>query len=62
MIKKAGKYRYGYKKYYVTDNEGLVLGVATTKASTSEIDSLEEVLDTRKRSIKSRQEVSIKEK
>ena len=45
-IKKGGKLRYGYKKHYVTDEEGLVLGVATTKASTNEISNLEEVLDT----------------
>lgn len=44
-IKKAGKLRYGYKKHYVTDNEGLVLGVVTTKASVNEIANLEEVLD-----------------
>lgn len=45
-LKKAGKYRFGYKKHYVTDEEGLVLGVLTTKASTNEISNLEEVLDT----------------
>jgi len=45
-IKKGGKYRYGYKKHHVTDQEGLVLGVLTTKASTNEIANLEEVLDT----------------
>jgi len=44
-LKKRGKYHYGYKKHYVTDNEGLVLGVVTTKASTNEIANLEEVLD-----------------
>jgi IS5 family transposase len=44
-LKKAGKYRYGYKKHYVTDEEGVVLGVVTTKASTNEISNLEEVLD-----------------
>lgn len=44
-LKKRGKYHYGYKKHYVTDNEGLVLGVTTTKASTNEITNLEEVLD-----------------
>lgn len=44
-IKKGGKLRYGYKKHYVTDEEGLVLGVVTTKASTNEISNLEEVLD-----------------
>lgn len=45
-IKKGGKYHFGYKKHHVTDNEGLVLGVLTTKASTNEIANLEHVLDT----------------
>ena len=45
-LKKGGKYRYGYKKHHVTDDEGLVLGVLTTKASTNEVANLEEVLDT----------------
>ena len=45
-LKKGGKYRFGYKKHHVTDNEGLVLGVLTTKASTNEIANLEDVLDT----------------
>ncbi len=44
-LKKGGKYRFGYKKHYVTDEEGLVLGVVTTKASVNEIANLEEVLD-----------------
>lgn len=44
-LKKNGKYHYGYKKHYVTDYEGLVLGVLTTKASVNEITNLEEVLD-----------------
>jgi len=44
-LKKSGKYRYGYKKHHVTDNEGLVLGVVTTKASKNEISNLDEVLD-----------------
>lgn len=44
-IKKGGKVRYGFKKHYVTDEEGLVLGVVTTKASTNEISNLEEVID-----------------
>ena len=44
-LKKGGKYRFGYKKHHVTDNEGLVLGVVTTKASTNEIANLEAVLD-----------------
>jgi len=45
-LKKGGRYRFGYKKHHVTDNEGLVLGVLTTKASTNEIANLEAVLDT----------------
>jgi len=45
-IKKAGKTRYGYKKHYVTDTEGLVLGVLTTPANVNEIANLEEVLAT----------------
>lgn len=45
-LKKGGKFRFGYKKHHVTDEEGLVLGVLTTKASTNEISNLEEVLDT----------------
>lgn len=45
-LKKRGKYHFGYKKHHVTDNEGLVLGVLTTKASTNEIANLSEVLDT----------------
>ena len=44
-LKKGGKYHYGYKKHYVTDDEGLVLGVLTTKASVNEMANLEEVLD-----------------
>ena len=44
-LKKRGKYHYGYKKHHVTDEEGLVLGVVTTKASVNEISKLEEVLD-----------------
>jgi len=45
-LKKRGKYHFGYKKHHVTDLEGLVLGVLTTKASTNEIANLEEVLNT----------------
>lgn len=45
-LKKRGKYHFGFKKHHVTDDEGLVLGVLTTKASTNEIANLEEVLDT----------------
>lgn len=44
-IKKAGKPRYGYKKHFVTDEEGIVLGVTTTPANVNEIANLEEVLD-----------------
>lgn len=44
-LKKRGKYHYGYKKHHVTDQEGLVIGVVTTKASLNEITNLEEVLD-----------------
>jgi IS5 family transposase len=44
-IKKRGQLRYGYKKHHVTDEEGLVLGVVTTKASVNEISNLAEVLD-----------------
>lgn len=45
-IKKGGKTRYGYKKHYVTDTEGLVLGVLTTAANVNEIANMEEVLAT----------------
>ena len=45
-LKKGGKFHYGYKKHHVTDEEGLVLGVVTTRASTNEISNLEEVLNT----------------
>ncbi len=45
-LKKSGKYRFGYKKHHVTDNEGLVLGVLTTKASVNEVGNLTAVLDT----------------
>lgn len=45
-LKKRGKYHYGYKKHHVTDDEGLVLGVLTTKASVNEIANLDQVLDT----------------
>ncbi len=43
-LKKRGKYHFGYKKHHVTDEEGLVLGVVTTKASVNETSNLEEVL------------------
>ena len=36
----------GFKKHHVTDEEGLVLLVLTTKASTNEIANLDEVLET----------------
>lgn len=45
-LKKGKKLHYGYKKHYVTDTEGLVLGVLTTTASVNEISNLEEVLNT----------------
>lgn len=44
-LKKRGKFHFGYKKHHVTDEEGLVLGVVTTKASVNEIANLDEVLD-----------------
>lgn len=43
-LKKRGQYYYGYKKHYVTDQEGMVLGVVTTKASVNEVSNLQEVL------------------
>lgn len=45
-LKKRGKYHFGFKKHHVTDNEGLILGVLTTKASVNEIANLEDILDT----------------
>ena len=45
-LKKRGKYHFGYKKHHVTDEEGLILGVLTPKASTNEIANLAEVLAT----------------
>lgn len=45
-LKKACKYRYDNKKYYLTENEGYILGVMTTKANTDKIANLEEVLET----------------
>lgn len=45
-VKKAGKLRYGYKKHYVTDPEGMVIGIHTTAANVHEITNLETVLDT----------------
>ena len=43
-LKKGGKDPYGYKKYAVTDQEGLVLGVVTT-ARTNEVSNLEQGFD-----------------
>lgn len=43
-LKKGRKLHYGYKKHYVTDDEGLVLGVVTTAANVNEIANLDEVL------------------
>lgn len=45
-LKKRGTYHFGFKKHHVTDDEGLVVGVLTTTASTNEIANLEEVLET----------------
>ncbi len=45
-VKKRGKLHFGYKKHHVTDEEGLILGVATTTASKNEISNLDEVLET----------------
>lgn len=45
-LKKRGIYHFGFKKHHLTNDEGLVLGVLTTKASTNEIGILDEVLDT----------------
>ena len=44
-LKKKGNYCFGYKKHHVTDHQGLVLGVVTTKASANEVANLEEVLN-----------------
>lgn len=43
---KRGIYHFGYKKHHVTNDEGMVLGVLTSTASTNEIANLEQVLDT----------------
>lgn len=45
-IKKAGKIHFGYKKHHVTDQEGVIMGVLTTTASTNEITNLDQVLET----------------
>jgi IS5 family transposase len=44
-IKKSGKTRFGYKKHVVTDEEGLILGILTTRANVNEISNLEDVLN-----------------
>ena len=44
-LKKRGKYHFGFKKHHLTDDEGLVVGLVTTTASTNEIANLEDVLD-----------------
>ena len=44
-VKKRGKLHYGYKKHYLTDQEGLVLGVVTTPANVHEISNLDTLLD-----------------
>jgi len=44
-VKKAGKLRFGYKKHTITDEQGMILGLVTTKASVNEISNLEEVLE-----------------
>ena len=44
-LKKRSKLHFGFKKHHVTDNEGLELGVVTTKANVNEIANLDEVLD-----------------
>ena len=45
-VKKAGKLRYGYKKHHLTDEEGMIMGLVTTRANLNEITNLEDVLDT----------------
>ena len=42
-LKKNRNYCFGYKKHHVTDHQGFVLGVVTTKASANEVANLEEV-------------------
>lgn len=44
-IKKGGIVRFGFKKHYVTDKDGLVIGVKTTSANVNEVSNLDEVLD-----------------
>ena len=43
-VKKAGKTRYGFKKHIITDDEGLVIGVKTTKASVHDSQVFEELV------------------
>ena len=43
-VKKAGRTRYGYKKHIITDDEGLVVGVKTTKASTHDSKAFEDLV------------------
>ena len=45
-LKKRGKFHYGYKKHHLTDEEGLVPGVVTTKASVNEIGNLSDLSGT----------------
>lgn len=44
-LKKAGKTYFGYKKHYVSNDDGLVMGIVTTTANVNEIANLGEVLD-----------------
>jgi len=39
-LKKGDKIYYGFKQHHVTDEEGLIMGVTTTTASTNEITKL----------------------
>ena len=43
-IKKAGKLHYGYKKHFLTDDNGLVLTVRTTAANQHDSKSLEPLI------------------
>lgn len=44
-VKKAGKTRYGFKKHIITDDEGLVIGVKTTKVSTHDSQMFEDLIN-----------------
>ena len=44
-VKKAGRTRYGFKKDIITDDEGLVIGVKTTKASTHDSKVFEDLVN-----------------